>query len=1193
MSGNAPMLTDEQRLITDFRGGPLLVSAAAGSGKTKVLVERLLGYITDPHEACNIDEFLVITFTRAAADELKGRIREEITERLSTDKSNRHLRRQLSLVMNAQISTIHSFCEKILRENTHIAGLAPGFRVADESECADIRLAVLDRALTKAYETIASNKAFEALVDAVSSGRDDSQLSNLILETHRKIQCHPDPKKWADANADMLKLEDVDDISQCVWGRYIMEDASRAAQYWESAMRDALNEMEALPDLKKAYGASFSATAAGIGAFISALEMSWDEARLLRDIDFPAGRISGYEDIKLIRTSCKKAMAKIAETFKLTSQELIDDMRQTAPCVIALIGLVFEFDEAYSAEKRERGIIDFSDQEHMALKVLTDAETGAESPAARAWAKKYKEIMVDEYQDVNEVQERIFNLVSNAGKNIFMVGDVKQSIYRFRLADPTIFLRKYEAFTDLESGGAAPPNGKKAVLSKNFRSGQGIIEAVNFVFSNIMTADAGEMDYSQKDFLYRGRQEPGGDCAVEVDVIDLKSDGDEEDGESPQKTEREARFIASRIAELMNSGFTVPDGNGGHRPPRFSDIAILLRSYRGKAWQYAKALDEAGIPVETGEDEAFFDALEISIAMSLLEVIDNPFSDIPLISVLRSPLYGFSPDELAEIRAADRESDFYTALKKAAASSEKCTAFLKELDGFRELAPDLSTDGLIWLVFNKTGMRGIVGAMKNGRRRRENLTRIIDCAKRFERNGHKGLYRFLSYMRGMRDRGESPPGEDAGHQESDGVRILSVHKSKGLEFPVVFLADTSKRINRTDLSGNLLIHSELCVGMKRRDLERQIRYTTVAREAIKLKMEKELIAEELRVLYVAMTRAREKLIIVATYGDAEKELENLSQTARRAVPAELLRRKPSIASWILIPALTRPEARALFEETDKSDLRGPELWDFNLIKTISEAGKIAGLPPADESEKRAAADPATAENLIARLSYSYPHPIAVQLPSKLTASELKGRSLDREIFEDSEKSLLEQSSVYERPEFVIKDSKLTGAEKGTALHLVMQYIDFKKCESADGISEELKRLTEREFITPEQAEAAEPEKIAAFFQTPLGRELLSADSIEREFKFSILVRAEDYFPGGGEYEILLQGIIDCFFEKNGRLYIIDFKTDYVTEATVSEHIKLYENQIMTYSRALEEITGRTPAARYLYFFRLDKAVEIS
>ena len=1190
MSSNVPMLTDEQKLIVDFRGGALLVSAAAGSGKTKVLVERLLGYVTDKKVGCNIDEFLVITFTRAAADELKGRIRDEITERLSTDKSNRHLRRQLSLVMNAQISTIHSFCEKILRENTHIAGLASGFRVADESECADIRLSVVDQVLTKAYETIGENKAFEALVDAVSAGRDDSKLTDLMLETHRKIQCHPNPEKWAAANAKMLNMEDIDDISKCVWGKYIMADARRAAQYWKEAMRDALGEMESLSELKKAYGASFAVTVAGIEAFIAALETSWDDARMFRGIEFPTGRISGYEDIKEIRTTCKKAMAKITEIFKFTSQELISDMRRTAPCVIELIKLVFAFDEAYSAEKRTRGIIDFSDQEHMALKVLTDEETGGASPSARAWAKKYKEIMVDEYQDVNEVQERIFNLVSDEGKNIFMVGDVKQSIYRFRLADPTIFLRKHEVFEDAECGEEAPSGGRKAALSKNFRSGREIIEAVNFVFSNIMTAEAGEMDYSEKDFLYHGREDTGVDCAVEVDVIDLKSDTEDEEGESPQKTEREASFIASRIAELMESGFTVPDGNGGQRTLRFSDIAILLRSYRGKAWQYAKALDEAGISVETGEDENFFDSLEISIAMSILEVIDNPFSDIPLISALRSPVYGFSPDELAEIRAADRASDFYTALKKVADSNEKCAAFLMELDEFRELAPDLSTDELIWRVFNKTGMQGIVGAMKNGRRRRENLTRIIEYAKRFERNGYKGLYRFLSYMRGMRDRGESPPGEDAGQQVGDGVRILSVHKSKGLEFPVVFLADASKRINRADLSKNLLIHSELCVGMKCRDLERQIRYTTVSREAIKLKMEKELIAEEMRVLYVAMTRAREKLIIVATYGDAEKELENLRKMARTRVPSELLARKQSVAAWILIPALTRPEAISLFEETDKSRVKGSALWDFNLIKNIAD--KKAKIQTADDEPAKALSpNPINTEKLKERLSYVYPHPIAVQLPSKLTVSELKGRNIDLEVFEDSEKSLLD-GGVYERPDFVLKSSKLTGAEKGTALHLVMQHIDFKKCGSIDGISAEIERLTEGEFISKEQAEASDAEKIAVFFQTPLGRELLTAESIEREFKFSVLVRAEDYFAGGGEDEILLQGIIDCFFEKDGKLCIVDFKTDYVTEKTIDARVKFYENQINTYARALEEITGKTAAVRYLYFFRLDRTVEV-
>lgn len=1196
MSENKPEFTPQQSTAIETRGSALLVSAAAGSGKTKVLVERLLRYISGGEDGCDITEFLIITYTRAAASELRSRILDEISERLALEPDNRHLRRQAALVYEATIGTIHGFCTDILRENAHIAGLSPDFRVADESESAIIRDKVLEDLLDRRYETVSETPGFKLLVDTMSAGRDDKKLKGIILETHAKLQSHANPDKWVEDQLEALDTGSLGEVSRTVWGRFLMDDASKKAAYWLGVMRQLRDEMTIHPDLDKAYGTSVDATIDGLKQLASALSRSWDEARSCAAVDFPRPKsVKGYEDLKEIRLRCKDALKKLASLFECASADLLEDMEAVRPAVTELLNLVLEFDRDFAEAKKKRGLVDFSDLEHLTARILTDFETEAPTETALAISRRFKEILVDEYQDVSRVQERIFNAVSRNGENIFMVGDVKQSIYRFRLADPTIFLDKYKSYKDVEEASPAG-EGRRVLLSTNFRSRGGILDAVNFIFKNVMSEDFGEMAYTEREFLYTGRKDKDiPEPAVELDVLDLSGIETEEDEENPEKTEVEADFVAARIEELIKSCMTIPDGQGGTRYVTYGDFAILLRSVKDKAALYEKALSDRNIPVALPGGEGFFAALEVSVTLSLLGVIDNPMQDIPLIAVLRSPVYGFTPDELAQIRAADRNSDFYGALVKSSETSGKCWKFLEELEAFRLIAPDMPADRFLWHVYNKTDMLAVMGALRGGNERRNNLMRLIELAARCEANGYRGLFGFMTLVRKLIENGEEPFGNNE-TPSGNAVKIMSIHKSKGLEFPVVILADTTKRFNKKDAAAPLLVHSKLGIGAKRTDLERRIEYPTLARLAVSKKLTQEMMSEELRVLYVAMTRAREKLIVVSTFADAEKELTKLAKDAAAPVPPQVLENTAGMWCFILLPALTRPEAECLCSTPVTRSADCGEPWAIRKIKITEVPANRKEAPVIPE---RFEARPEDVEALKESLGYRYPFIKAATIPSKLTATGLKGRFADYEAAEEAERlEAVWQRTPASRPGFITNRAELTPAERGTALHLAMQYIDYRKCGTIEEIRGELGRLKEKNFVSTQQADAVDPDKIRAFFASPLGVRVMSAEKLYREFKFSLLVKAEDYFPGGedgdsvADDEILFQGVVDCCFEEGGALHVIDFKSDYVTKETLAEKTKLYAPQLTAYGRAMERIVGLPVKSRLIYFFALDTVAEV-
>lgn len=1192
-------LTPEQAAVVNDRGGALLVSAAAGSGKTRVLVERLLTRVQD--EGLDIDRFLVITYTKAAAAELRGRIVEELSQRLAQNPTDGHLRRQQTLVYKAQISTVHSFCASVLRESGHLLDIDPDFRLCDEGEAGLLMLRALDDVLERRYEDIDQDGAFALLVDTMSAGRDDQKLVNIVLDIRARVQSHPDPAAWLAEQAAAFDLSGVTDAADTPWGKLLLEDARSQGEYWLGRLGHALEKCTLDPNLSANYAPTLSATIAGVQALLNGIARGWDAAVAALPIPFPrAGSKRMTEDpqaaeqVKSIRATCKKRLDKLTDLLEDSSDGLLADMRAVYPAVRALFALVNDFEAEYAAEKARRGLLDFADLEHLAVKLLSEGGVAAQ------YAARYDEIMVDEYQDTNAVQNAIFSAISRGGENLFMVGDVKQSIYRFRLADPTIFLGKYRSFkpyTEAEAG-----ESRRITLSKNFRSRPQVLLAANYVFENIMSTKFGEMDYGPEEALYPGAAYPGGEearYAVELDALDLSGEDAEED-EDAEKTPRdllEARFIAGRISELLEEKFPISDGEGGKRPARYADMVILLRSPGAALHHYARALGERDIPWEADGGGDFFASTEVSVALALLQIVDNPRQDVALLSALRSPVYAFSADRLAQLRSACPDADFYAALEQGAAEGgADCAAFLAELSALRFGAGDKDSYELLWEIYDRTNLLGVFGAMDEGEARQGNLLALCELARRFEGAGHKGLFGFLTYLTRLREKGDKLTVPQPG-REGGGVRIMSIHRSKGLEFPVVFLAGLMRRLNREDMQRPILFHPKLGVGPKRLDNQRLVEYPTLARRAVARQLEYEMMAEELRLLYVAMTRAREKLILTCALTGGADKLAVLAENAACPVDPQVLSGCSSVGEWVLLPALARPEATELraaagadFAPQD-ADF-GPA-WDIRWVDA-----SVCEQPPQGRSgrEKTGEETWEDVEGLSERLAWTYPHAGDVEIPSKLTATQLKGRALDEEVAQgapEPAEAPAPREAPIRRPRFADEEFGLTPAQRGTALHLVMQYIDFARTGSAAQVEEEIARLTARQFLTPQQGEAVDAGKIYAFFDSPLGRELRAAPTLRREFKFSILMPAADYYAGAGEGErVLLQGVVDCCFETAGGITVVDFKTDRVTAQSAPLRAAEYRPQLMAYSRALEEVTGKPVARRVLWFFSAECAVEV-
>ena len=1168
----ADELTAQQKKAVENRGGKLLVSAAAGSGKTKVLVDRLMLYLTDPVDPANLDDFLIITYTKAAASELRGKIAAKLTERIAQEPENQHLMNQLQRLFLTKISTVHGFCGDILREYAYRLELSADFRVADENECRELRQTVLGDLLDRAYETMGDDPDFRAFVDTQGIGRDDRLVPELVEKVYDSARCHKDPSLWLSRCLEQVQAQGVRDAGETSWGGFLMEDLFAYLDCQIAVMETCVSWAEGYPELEKP-----AQVLADAMYQLQALRESetWDQVVAQKDIKFGTLRLKlknnpdmdTSDRVKAAWDGMKAGLKKKLRAFEEPSSRVLEDLGRCAQAARGLAELVAQFDREYTAAKKTRRCLDFSDLEHKTLDLLWGKSRTAPTAAAAEIGSRFREVLVDEYQDSNAVQDAIFEAITQKRQNCFLVGDVKQSIYQFRLADPEIFLKKYEKFAPAEE--ATPGQGRKIFLSDNFRSGGEVVEAVNDVFRCCMRPSVGGLRYGDAEALREGiPHEPLPDPAVELYLVAAPTDG----------YNKEATFVAQRIQEMLKNGTLIRDKKG-MRPVTADDIVILLRSPGSAGAAFQQALEKRGIRCTSGGGADLLQAPEIGVLRSLLQTIRNPRQDIPLISLLASPVFGFTADDLAVIRAGRKWGSVYDAL--LASPMPKVKDFLEILARLRQAARMDTLTALLEKCLSLTRLDSIYASLEDGQGRLENIRAFFQLAASFESGSLKDMGQFLEHLEALEKKGLTREG-GAG---AGCVTIMSIHKSKGLEFPVVFLGNLSRSFNMESLRAQILCDKDLGLGLSAADPVNRVRYPSLAKRAIGVKMARESVSEEMRVLYVALTRARDRLIM--TYADKRPD-KTLGEIAQRMDfdGGELLCREASCpGDWVLLSALGRTEAgklHALGDRPKETHLsRFP--WKIDVVTAPEE-----DIPAGQAEKKREDMPRELGTRLGQELAFRYPYEAATRAPSKQTATGRKGRVKDEEAAEDTRDSR-PRSSSWRKPAFGKKTA--AGKERGTAIHAALQYIRFEACGSPEEVRQELDRLTRQKFLTPDQAALVEPEKLAALFATDLGQKLRTGNCL-REFKFSILDPGEGYGENLEGEQVLLQGVVDCALIEEDGITVIDFKTDHATQETIPALVERYRLQLQTYSDVMERIYEKKVKGQYLYLFALDRLVEV-
>ncbi len=1168
----ADKLTREQQLAVDDRGGKLLVSAAAGSGKTKVLVDRLMKYLLDPQDPANLDEFLIITYTKAAASELRGKIAAKMTQLIAENPESR-LQNQMQRLFLTKISTVHGFCADILREYAYRLDLAADFRVADENECRELRDTVLSDLLDRAYENADQNEDFRAFVDTQGVGRNDKLVPELILKVYDSAKCHLDPEGWLDSCMAAAEIEGYTDAGQTVWGKYLMENLMEYLDCQIRVLTRCVREAERVEGLEKA--------AANILETLKAIQElrnagTWDEIVALKEIPFSryptirkCGDLEVKERIKAARDACKEDLPGKLRAFADPSEQVLKDLSQAAAGTRGIVALVRQVDREFTQAKRSRRILDFSDLEHKTLDLLLGRNRTAPTAAASEIGRRFREVLVDEYQDSNAVQDAIFTALTQQKQNCFMVGDVKQSIYQFRLADPGIFLDKYAAYADAEA--AQPGEGRKILLSRNFRSGGEVIEAVNDVFRRCMSPRVGGLVYGEAEELKEGiPHDPLPEPAVEFYALQAR------EASYPE----EAEFVAQRIRQMLDSGTLIRDG-ANLRPVTAEDIVILLRSPGSSGSYFQRALEARGIRCASGGGNDLLQTPEIGTLRSFLTAIYNPRQDIPLLGVLASPVFGFTADELAAIRSRRKYGCIYDALLHD--TSQKAKAFVKSLEALRREARLHTLTQLLEHCYALTAMDSIYAAMPGGEARAANLQTFFQLAADYEMGSHRDLGQFLDHLTALEEKGLI----SAGANSAGCVTIMSIHKSKGLEFPVVFLSGLSRKFNRDSLQARILSDKELGLGLSVADTQHRMRYPTIAKKAIAEKMAAESLSEEMRVLYVAMTRARDRLIMTYISQNLEKKLQNMALRADLDGGELLCRDVSCFGDWVLLTALHKTEAGALFALGGKpgETSLGKFLWKIEAAEA-PEAVNAQG----DTGPVREKMPPEAPELLRQALEFAYPQESATRAPSKQTATGRKGRVKDEEAAEDTREEPKKILRSWRRPSFL--EAQTAGKTYGSAMHAAMQFVRYESCSGEAAVRDEIARLVEGGFLTEDQGKLVNCADIAAFFESDMGRKLRSGIPYLREFKFSILDSGSHYGENLEGEQVLLQGVVDCALLEEDGITILDFKTDKVTQETAPETAESYRLQVETYAEALSRIYEKPIKGKYLYFFRIHQFVEV-
>lgn len=1232
--------TEQWQAIT-ARGKNVLVAAAAGSGKTSVLVERIIRRVLDEEQPLDIDRLLVVTFTNAAAAEMRSRIGAALTDALKESPHSGHLERQLALLNAASISTIHAFCQSIVRQNFHLLELDPKFRVAGEAETVLLRIDVMEKLFEQCYSE--ENEAFLQFVEHYGSGNDDSSLYQLLLELYAFSRSHPWPHYWLEHLPDAFCLPEGTDIEATPWssiirGKVILE-LEQAGQQLAALCREL--EQPGQPD---AYLEAFMADQELLAGLAAAAGQSWQELSAALEL-YQFEKLPPVKGVdKSLRDYFQKGRQKIKDVvkqiqelyFDRPAEELLADMHSVAPLISTLAGLVQDFGREFQAAKQARGIMDFSDLEHFCLAVLLDGQAlpGQVFPShvAKVLREKYVEIMVDEYQDTNGVQETILRLLARESEpSLFLVGDVKQSIYRFRLAEPQLFLEKYRQY---------PLRGESCLridLSQNFRSRAGILHAINFLFCRIMAPRVAELEYGDAEKLNPGPDYPVTDRLVldgpvELCLIDreqeepafqpvLTGQDMENQADMPAEEEEvsafelEARLIARRIGEYMESGYQVYDKQDkAYRPLRWRDIVILLRSVKNKAGLLLDVLKKAGIPVYAEVDGGYFREIEVQVMLSLLSVIDNPRQDVHLAAVLRSPLVGLTVEELARVRLAESGADLWTAVSLSSGQSgfpeelrHKIGQFINRLDGWRNVSRRKGVPDLVWQLYRDTGFYEYVGGMPGGLLRQANLRALYDRARQYETTNFRGLFRFLRFLERMQDKGTDLAIARALGEGEDVVRVMSIHKSKGLEFPLVFLGDLGKQINLQDSRGLLLCHKALGVGPFVTNPELRYRYPTLARHGIAHRLNMETKAEEMRILYVALTRAREKLVLVGSLNKLAVRVKSWCQSAAghsgMVLPDGVIAGAKTYLDWIC-PALVRHPAGSVLRQLAQWE-EGPAApavesnfsqWTISLysrseltavpeesVPDVSFLEQVKKMQPVAENSRQ--------DEVKRRLDWRYPYASAVGKPAKLSVTEIKRRFETHADAEGGADRLYGVQPIFVRPRFLAAAGKMTAAEQGTLLHTVMQHVDYQGDVSPAGIARQLEGMVRRFLLLPEQVKEVNCEAVSRFFTGSLGQRLRRSVCIRRELPFSLVLPASEFYPEIQQPDgIFIQGIIDVLFDEPDGLVLVDYKTDRGKSGT--ELAERYQVQLALYARAVSGILQTPVKEKYLYAFYSGETIPV-
>ena len=1245
--------TKKQQEVIRLRDRKILVSAAAGSGKTAVLVERILSKITDNTHPADIDRLLIMTFTRAAAGEMKERISAVIEKALGEDPDNEHLQRQTTLLHTAQITTIDGFCAYIIRNYFHLIGLDPGYRTADEGELKLLRGDVVKALLEEHYAQ--KDEKFQKFVECFATGKSDENLGDLIQKLYEMAMSNPFPEEWLQKCLGDYRIESLEELRETEWMKMLWDAVGDELQEAELLIREARN---------------VCAEADGPYLYEDALN---SDLILVRDLQELAEKRDYNGTVKVLvkpsfaRLSTKKALdveeqkkQRVKELrdeekgilkelgqryFQSSEEEILEMIRYVREPIEILIELTIQFMEQFGTAKREKNILDFTDMEHFALQILMTKE-GEEihmSQAARELSAKYDEVLVDEYQDSNFVQELLTTAVSgwiNQKKNIFMVGDVKQSIYRFRLARPELFMEKYKSYSTEEA------KEQRIDLHKNFRSRAQVLESVNFIFRQIMGEDLGGVAYDKDAALYPGASFPEGESEefVKTEVLLIEKDGEEladvqesadagaqgsqMELENQNAQELEALAIAQRIQEIVGKEQIVDKETREYRPVEYGDIVILLRTAYGWAETFREVLASQGIPVYCTSRTGYFSALEIVTVLNYLKVCDNPLQDIPLMGVLRSPIVGCTSQELAELRIHYPKGLLYESLTAYVGESSKTdfltekdflklklSNFLQLLEKVRNMAAYTPVHELILYVLKETGYGNYARALPGGEQRFANLTMLVEKAMDYEKTSYRGLFNFVRYIEQLQayevDYGEvnlTGAGNTA-------VEIMTIHKSKGLEFPVVFVAGMGKQFNFQDMNAGLLLHPELGIGADAVIPEKRVIASSLNKQIIRRQLLKESLGEELRVLYVAMTRAKEKLILTGTVGKLEKQMVSLSRFLDEE--EELLPLGTRIKAknyWaFVLPALVRHRAMSeLLGEygilMKKQKGIYDDVSDFVIkkvtVRQMTEKAVIlqAGNQMQEEYLKNWDADQVydkeVREEIEKRFSFVYPYKYLEDIPVKVSVSDLKKRSWhdESELEENISVSAEEQEEEQEAPVpafMAEKQEEYKGAARGTAYHRVMECLDYAEADTEEQLRAQLKRLLESQKMTEQEAECIRIRDIRRFVESRLGQRMKKAamkKHLYREQPFVIQRSASMLDDGWKNETVLVQGIIDAYFMEEEEIVLVDYKTDRVRRGQEQKLIDLYHVQLEDYARALERMTGKRVKEKIIYSFTLQKEI---